>query len=151
MSEACCKLIRGWINNRIQQHASCPYESGLPLPTRVIDVGRPGESSEPALLVTDGQCGDWVALSHCWGKGQAFKTKTNNLEGLRRAMLLNILPATIRDAISITKWLGYQYLWVDSLCIIQDSPGGLGRGVGPHELRATQGNSGQPRMDFTGK
>jgi hypothetical protein len=31
------------------------------------------------------------------------------------------LPKTVSDAITVTKGLGYQYLWVDSLCIIQNS------------------------------
>jgi hypothetical protein len=31
------------------------------------------------------------------------------------------MPKTFRDAIVITKELGIQYIWIDSLCIIQDS------------------------------
>ena len=36
-------------------------------------------------------------------------------------MALKDMPATFRDAIVTTRKLGYQYLWIDSLCIIQDS------------------------------
>jgi hypothetical protein len=36
-------------------------------------------------------------------------------------MSLSSLPQTFRDAILITRKLGYRYLWIDSLCIIQDS------------------------------
>lgn len=35
--------------------------------------------------------------------------------------MINISPKTFLDAILISKYLGFQYLWVDSLCIIQDS------------------------------
>lgn len=31
------------------------------------------------------------------------------------------LPNTFRDAIYLTKYLGYSYIWIDSLCIFQDS------------------------------
>jgi Heterokaryon incompatibility protein (HET) len=31
------------------------------------------------------------------------------------------LPKTFRDAVQVTRRLGYQYLWIDALCIIQDS------------------------------
>ena len=33
---------------------------------------------------------------------------------------LRLLPQTFRDAIHITRKLGYQYIWIDSLCILQD-------------------------------
>jgi len=32
------------------------------------------------------------------------------------------LPKSFRDAIQITRRLGYEYIWIDSLCIIQDDP-----------------------------
>lgn len=32
------------------------------------------------------------------------------------------LPATVKDAVKVTRELGFQYLWIDSICIIQDSP-----------------------------
>jgi hypothetical protein len=30
------------------------------------------------------------------------------------------MPATFFDATIITRELGYRYLWIDSLCIVQD-------------------------------
>jgi hypothetical protein len=33
----------------------------------------------------------------------------------------NSIPPTFRDAITTSRKLGYRYLWIDSLCIIQDS------------------------------
>lgn len=64
----------------------------------------------------------YVALSHCWGK-----TKTPILKKhMLRTMTLDIdwqrLPKTFQDAILVTRRMGFRYLWIDSLCIIQDSP-----------------------------
>lgn len=38
-------------------------------------------------------------------------------------ILLSSFPQTLRDAITITKSLGFRYLWIDALCILQDSKG----------------------------
>jgi hypothetical protein len=37
-----------------------------------------------------------------------------------KGMSLNAMPQTFQDAVTATRVLGLQYLWIDSLCIIQD-------------------------------
>lgn len=59
----------------------------------------------------------YVALSYVWGKtGRNF-----NLPERKYGIPLDGLPRTISDAIKVTKSLGYDYLWVDMLCIDQQS------------------------------
>ncbi|KAF3809524.1 hypothetical protein GCG54_00012808, partial [Colletotrichum gloeosporioides] len=55
---------------------------------------------------------NYVALSHCWGHHQPAKTTKATLD----------LPKTFQDAITVTRALGIDFIWVDSLCIIQDDP-----------------------------
>ncbi|KAI1152417.1 heterokaryon incompatibility protein-domain-containing protein [Nemania diffusa] len=65
----------------------------------------------------------WVALSYVWGTAP-FRTLTKDtLEELKGAGTLSAswVPATIADAIRVTRGLGERYLWADSLCIVQDS------------------------------
>jgi len=62
----------------------------------------------------------WAALSYCWGTDHSRKLTTSSLRDLQLGIALNELDATIRDAISITRALGIDYLWVDALCILQD-------------------------------
>jgi hypothetical protein len=65
--------------------------------------------------------GKWVALSHRWGVGQVFSLTTSNLQLLQTGVSVSSLSPTFRDAITITRKLGVKYLWIDSLCILQDS------------------------------
>ncbi|PMD16994.1 HET-domain-containing protein, partial [Hyaloscypha hepaticicola] len=63
----------------------------------------------------------YIALSHCWGKGEGIlTTTTSTIEERRREITWSSLPKTFQDAISITRALEIEYLWIDSLCIIQD-------------------------------
>jgi len=43
-----------------------------------------------------------------------------NLADLKSGITVSALPQTLRDAVQTTRDLGYQYLWVDAVCIIQD-------------------------------
>jgi hypothetical protein len=64
-----------------------------------------------------------VALSHCWGKtGTPCKTTKARLKQYHDEILISFLPRTFRDAIRITRELGIPYIWIDSLCIVQDDP-----------------------------
>lgn len=90
------------------------------MPTRVIDVGK-----DMLRLVETGEDvrGEYVALSHCWGnleKQERFCTYTNNIKRLKAGFSYRSLPKTFRDAITVTRALGIPYLWIDSLCIIQE-------------------------------
>ncbi|MCJ1311808.1 hypothetical protein MMC25_005481 [Agyrium rufum] len=98
------------------------------MPTRVLDVG--GHSSTLRLVITDGLKADWVALSHCWGTTARFVTTKGNIDDYAQHLNLTDLPPTFQDAINVTRTLGYKYLWIDSLCIIQDSHGDWTREAG---------------------
>ena len=63
----------------------------------------------------------FAALSHCWGGSSPFMLTLENHDRLLDGINLELLPKTFRDAIKITKELGISYLWIDSLCIIQNS------------------------------
>ncbi|TVY46889.1 hypothetical protein LOCC1_G002188 [Lachnellula occidentalis] len=79
------------------------------------------DSQQVRLLETKGLEGVWVALSHCWGHTARYVTETTTLQQRTNGIALSELPKTFLDAVMITQRLGYRYLWIDSLCIIQDS------------------------------
>lgn len=63
-----------------------------------------------------------MSLSHCWGDAKILKLTKNTLSQFTRAIYVSQVPKTFRDAFEVTKALGIRYIWIDSLCIIQDSP-----------------------------
>jgi hypothetical protein len=118
-SEAFFRLVDSWIKNCSLEHFKCQKYNNYELPTRVVDVGIDGE--EPFLFIADGCQGRWVTLSYCWGDVHPIITEVETLPARCKRLLFKDLPILFRDAITITRRLGYRYLWIDALCIIQDS------------------------------
>ncbi|KAM0180214.1 hypothetical protein ACHAPF_002383 [Botrytis cinerea] len=120
-SDANFDIARGWMNTCIVEHSEskCPSFEDKILPSRVINVGL--ENTSPYLFVTNGLRGKYFTLSHCWGGQIETILTTSNLQSLQKEIKMTSLLTNFRDAILITRALGFQFLWIDSLCIIQDS------------------------------
>ena len=97
----------------------CSSTAAVPLPTRVLDVS----GQEPHLHIPSRAIrAEYAALSYCWGHDEAdFKLTKNSIISKQSVIALSTLPKTLRDAISITRTLQIPYLWIDALCIVQDS------------------------------
>lgn len=104
-----------------ESHAQCPNRSAQsPLPKRLVLVD--GESTKFRIHESNHEeKGDYVALSYCWGKEALFNATTSNIDSLKEGLDVDILSQTLQDAIEMTRRLGYQYIWIDALCILQDS------------------------------
>jgi hypothetical protein len=115
-SDAVIHQAREWIRSCLTEHKEGPRRQGLPfLPTRVVDV------SDLKLHLSCGERSTYAALSYCWGGVQSYVTTRATIECHTNHLKLEAMPATIRDAIRTTRDLGIRYLWIDALCIIQDS------------------------------
>ncbi|KAF5679593.1 heterokaryon incompatibility protein [Fusarium heterosporum] len=118
------KLALYWFKNCISNHPNCTAYCGSEpsiLPTRVIDVQMQGRSLA-RLVTSQAQRARYIALSHCWGSSPIFTTTSKNIAKLQSSIPIDSLPLTFQHAIEVTRTLGFRYLWIDSLCIIQDSP-----------------------------
>jgi hypothetical protein len=93
------------------------------LPTRLLDVSHTGSGSEAAVRLVRGcdVTGRYATLSHCWGRAQISRLLTTNQADMEGGIRLTTLPTTFRQAVVVARFLGIPYLWIDSLCIIQDS------------------------------
>ena len=66
----------------------------------------------------------YATLSHCWGpieERKPLQLTLANWSTLTKRIPIASLPRTFQDAILVVKNIGVRYLWIDSLCIIQDS------------------------------
>lgn len=69
-----------------------------------------------------GATGRYICLSHCWGTVKIIRTTKTNLEKYKEAIVWAELSKTFREAIELTREFGLGFIWIDSLCIVQDGP-----------------------------
>ncbi|KAK1749723.1 hypothetical protein QBC47DRAFT_311471 [Echria macrotheca] len=115
-------VLSRWLVDCDEKHACFPEDIDF-LPTRLIDVGAENSSTVRLVCNTTGldRKTKYIALSHRWGKDKPLKTETKNIEGLSEWVIdFDGLPKTFRHAVQVTRSLGLGYLWIDSLCIVQD-------------------------------
>ncbi|PVH80499.1 HET-domain-containing protein [Cadophora sp. DSE1049] len=115
-------FVTSWLRDCLNHEACSPKSKDIARPpTRVIDVGTSDGYQDPYLRHSGEEVQEWVTLSHCWGQKSPLQTTKKTLSSHQKALPLNTIPNLFRDAVAITRELGYSYLWIDSLCIIQDS------------------------------
>lgn len=116
-SNECLSLAKTWFDDCLREHPQCRKKTTPFLPHRVIDVK--GDRLRLFTPRSDAM-GHWIALSHCWGSTNTFKTTLEMLESHHLGIEWEELPKTFQDAVTVARALEVDYLWIDSLCIIQD-------------------------------
>jgi hypothetical protein len=91
-------------------------------PTRLTHLGY-GPILYPRLCVTSSLPKDtnYMTLSHCWGNLDILKLGNSNIRDMMHLINISLLCQTFLDAMEVTKALGVEYIWIESLCILQDS------------------------------
>lgn len=120
-------IAKNWVNLCHESHGSiCKIERGLSFRHMisrpyfgVVDV----DEMRLTALPEDAR---YVALSYVWRNLRPYKTTLATVQKHRQPRglesVFDLLPQTIQDAMRLVTVLGERYLWVDSLCIVQDPP-----------------------------
>lgn len=119
-SKSSFDLARGWLQTCLDDHPKCPKPGLDFMPKRVISISQNKSGLSLRLLETEGLRDLYCALSYCWGGDQKIKATTENLPQMSDGIAFDKLPPTLQDAITTTHGLGIRYLFIDSLCILQD-------------------------------
>ena len=124
-SDALFALASEWIHHCTHTHTTCNvYRSPGFCPTRLLDLHPDAHSTSVRLLGGHGlpEGVKYATVSHVWGDSQNLKlTRANEAELLLAGIPQSQLPTHWNEAILVARRLGLRYLWLDSLCIMQDS------------------------------
>lgn len=143
MDENALRTVQAWLTYCRTSHPECQRhnEEGW-YPTRLIDVLSPQETIPQTagpfiadllkaligdlpgirLIETNGAelSEPYMTLTHRWQDEPTFFTTKENMEQMQRSIDPSRLPVVFEQAVQVARRLGVRYLWIDSLCIIQN-------------------------------
>jgi Heterokaryon incompatibility protein (HET) len=119
-SDRVLSRIRSWLSDCVTNHDSCRRKTEWTMPSRVLDVETEG-STHCHLKIDLKERENFATLSYRWGLSLALTTTEATLAERVAGIAVDSLPRTLRDAVIVTRKLGLRYIWIDALCIIQDS------------------------------
>lgn len=119
-SDSAINFLLEKYNDCRTNHAQCKLPGRLTssgYPSRLLDVGT--KVHDPIVLRSSVMyhIEDYVCLSYCWGDTRPFTLNADAYSVLVSGIQAAILPKIFQDAISVTRRLGIQYLWIDSLYV----------------------------------
>ncbi|KAI0595421.1 heterokaryon incompatibility protein-domain-containing protein [Biscogniauxia sp. FL1348] len=114
-------VSKHWLSACQGLHPRCGGKTPTQMPTRVVDLDEPSTATTPKLKITGGEHDCYAALSYSWGEGVRHKVKLNRdtLDSFQQEIPTADMTLAHREALQIARELGYSYIWIDALCIIQ--------------------------------
>ena len=122
MSSECVELIKSWVRQCCDDHTNCKNSatSSANSPKRLLDIGSDSSVSTVKLINASGLQHKYSALSYCWGNADILETTPDTLDRYSSdGIAISHLPKTFQDAIDISQKLDVQFIWIDSICIVQ--------------------------------
>ena len=113
-------LIRTWFDKCTRYHKRCGGNNQSWFPSRLLYLEPRGRYIKLVVTEDSPPNGSYITLSHRWGRERYTKLRSSTITRLQRAIDIVRLPKSFQDAVRISRHLGVQYLWIDSLCIKQD-------------------------------
>lgn len=127
--------IKLWLKTCDETHTGCMKRckarsaSSRFVPTRLVDISGPPESPMKVIETKHTSVrSPYATLSHCWGAGTFVRLlpETTKQYIYGEGVPWHMLTKNFQEAIEVARYVGIEYIWIDSLCIIQGPKGDFG-------------------------
>ncbi|KAF5700767.1 hypothetical protein FGLOB1_10559 [Fusarium globosum] len=113
--------IKAWMEVCETKHDHCVQRLSNALPKRILNISNDTFS----LYVPQGkdvkiEDQRYVALSYRWGNDLPLRLTRDTMGDFIKGHPISKLPETLQDAVHISHNLGFRFIWIDALCIVQD-------------------------------
>jgi hypothetical protein len=122
------RIWKKWLHTCSESHEKCrvsDQELRRFVPDRLIELSTEDDGhSFTWRLVCPANLSNvqYLTLSHCWGPSKPTSLTSESMSAHQKLSTFSRLPKSFRDAFFVTFSLGFRFIWIDSLCIIQDDP-----------------------------
>ena len=118
-----------WLTACCGTHSICRKSQNEPTasyPTRLLDLGCKDSKEWRLIITADELCSSthqpYLTLSYRWGAHPKLLLLTSTLDSFRGGKPILDLPRTFRDLVTVARRFHIRLVWIDALCIVQDSP-----------------------------
>jgi hypothetical protein len=124
-SDASFRRAAQWLQDCVGKHYKCNVIEGRRTwyPTRLLDMANCDKDPSFVKLIHTAEeppVSPYITLSHRWGGTTPLQLTRQLVSRPQPTFLVADMPTTFQDVLQVSKRLGIRYLWIDSLCIIQD-------------------------------
>ena len=111
-----------WVQHCVSSHLECgrPTTTEFQGPSRLLDLSESHSTGLVRLVENRLRMVQYATLSYCWGHDSPPKATKSTIAHMVNGIRLIDLPPTFKDAIQVCNALGIRFLWIDSVCILQD-------------------------------
>ncbi|KAI0803522.1 heterokaryon incompatibility protein-domain-containing protein [Xylaria sp. FL0064] len=128
------KHLQSWVRECAENHTCCSSDDPI-LPARVVKV----TDNQIRVYNAQGLRGRYTTLSHRWGTNETFRLIRLNIGPMADCIPWDSIPRLYQQSIEVTRLLGIDYIWIDTLCIVQDDAEDWQREAG--KMKSVYGNS----------
>ena len=124
LHETGISTIRSMVDRCSTNHPLCSRKRSDKMPHRLLDVST--EDPSKGIRIVEFEANEstqhpYLTLSYCWRIGRGMPhTTTKSLKAHKENIAWTTLPKAFQEAVLLTKKLGIRYIWIDSICVIQD-------------------------------
>ena len=123
--DKCQKQVRDWLLRCYNSHATCneDWSTGGTFFMRLLKIGRGSKQAVLEEYPAGVKRPQYVTMSHCWdSSSRGILLDSTTIRHLTNGFELRVLPKKFQDGVAVAQWMGIDYIWIDQLCIKQDSP-----------------------------
>lgn len=121
-SEATWNLVRTWIRECTEGHHECNLaDQSRWYPARLVGIDHEKQALRLIETSLESISGHYATLSYRWHESSRFVLDATSQETMKDGFPITHMPQAFQDAVTVCRRINIDKIWIDALCIRQDT------------------------------